>query len=334
MKKEKREYTIEDVARILGLSKSTVSRALSGKGRIGADTRERVLRFAEEHDYRPNAAARALAKSRTYNLGLLLPEEYAMAEFPFFRECMNGICEEAYKANYDVIISIMSGDVLPRLQRLLVRRKVDGVILSRASTESETPLLLREYGMPFVVIGPVRDPETASVDNQNEEAGRELTGLMLMKGMRRLALIGGSRKHLVTESRRAGFLRAHEENGVPADERLIFTDVENQIQVAQAVGLALAADAEGIVCMDDFITGFVMGCLRERGVRVPADVRVASLYDSPQLENMVPPVTSLRFNTKELGRSACRRLLSMLGEDIPEGVPVQNYQVILRESTK
>ena len=87
--KEKKFYTIDDVARELGVSKSTVSRAISGKGRIGSETRERVLRFIEEHDYRPNAVAKGLAQKKTYNLGLILPLDYAATEFSFFKDCMN-----------------------------------------------------------------------------------------------------------------------------------------------------------------------------------------------------------------------------------------------------
>ena len=82
-------YTIDDIARELGVSKTTVSRAISGKGRISKETRERVFAFIEEHDYRPNVVARALAQSRTYNLGLVLPADYSVMGFPFFKECMN-----------------------------------------------------------------------------------------------------------------------------------------------------------------------------------------------------------------------------------------------------
>ena len=92
---EKKVYTIEDIARELGVSKTTVSRAISGKGRIGQATRARVLQFIEEHDYRPNVMARGLAQKKTYNLALLLPKDYAATEFPFFKDCMNGICEVA-----------------------------------------------------------------------------------------------------------------------------------------------------------------------------------------------------------------------------------------------
>ena len=104
---EKRIYTIDDIARELGVSKTTVSRAISGKGRIGQATRERVLAFIKEHDYRPNVVARGLAQRKTYNIALLMPKDYVATEFLFFKDCMNGICEVASEYNYDIIISMI-----------------------------------------------------------------------------------------------------------------------------------------------------------------------------------------------------------------------------------
>ncbi len=331
---EKKGYTIEDIARELGISKTTVSRAISGKGRISKATTERVLQFIARHDYRPNVMARGLAQSRTYNLGLVLPEEYGAAEFSFFRECMNGICEVAYSANYDIVISMTEGSDISQLQRMIANRKVDGMILSRTLTESATQKFLMEKEIPFVVIGPSVYPEVVNVDNDNEGASRELTGIMLMKGMRRLALIGGSRKHLVTESRRRGFMEAHRQQGIFTDEALTFMDVDNYLKAMHAVNRALELGADGLVCMDDFITGLALGCLREKGIRIPDDIRIASLYDSAQLEYNTPPVTSLHFDAKELGRRACRTLLEMMGEPVEGEENSLSYQVILRESTK
>lgn len=331
---EKKGYTIEDIARELKISKTTVSRAISGKGRISKATTERVLQFISQHDYRPNVMARGLAQSRTYNLGLVLPEEYAAAEFPFFRECMNGICEVANGANYDIVISMTEEADLSQLRRMIANRKVDGMILSRTLTESATQKFLREKEVPFVVIGPSEYPEAVRVDNDNQGGSRELTGIMLMKGIRRLALIGGSSRHLVTESRKKGFLEAHREQGIFHDDSLLFMEVDNYIKAMHAVNRAMELGADGIICMDDFITGLVLSCLREKGVRIPEELRIASLYDSAQLEHNTPPVTSLRFDTKELGKRACRTLLEMLGETVDEEEAPSGYQVILRESTK
>lgn len=80
--------TISDVAEALGVSKTTVSRAISGKGRIGEATRQKVLAYIEEHDYKPNVIARGLAQSKTFNLCVVMPEDYALVDLPFFRKSL------------------------------------------------------------------------------------------------------------------------------------------------------------------------------------------------------------------------------------------------------
>ena len=127
---EKKIYTIEDIARELGVSKTTVSRAISGKGRISQATRDRVRAFIKEHDYRPNVVAKGLAQRKTYNIALLMPKDYVATEFLFFKDCMNGICEMASSYEYDIIISMIDGADVSQIQRLEANRKVDGIIVA------------------------------------------------------------------------------------------------------------------------------------------------------------------------------------------------------------
>lgn len=332
---KKKIYTIDDIARELGVSKTTVSRAISGKGRISRETRERVCAFIEEHDYRPNVLARALAQSKTYNLGLVLPADYSVMDFPFFKECMNGICETASRYNYDIVITVADDRNLSGIRRMVENRKVDGLILSRSTVgNSAMQQYLKEKQMPLVVVGPAESGEAVWVDNQNREGSCELTSILLLKGIRRLALLGGNRGHLVTESRLQGFLDAHREQQILADESLIFLDIESYAATAAALEQILTRKAECILCMDDFITSMLLGCLRERNIKVPEDMKAASFYDNPQLEFFSPTVTSLHYNTKGLGENACMMLLRQLGEKVAEEEVILNYQVILRESTK
>ncbi len=252
----------------------------------------------------------------------------------FFKECMDGICEEAAAHNYDIIITITKDNSLEQLQRLILNKKVDGFILTRSIMESGTVKLLKKYGIPFVMIGPSDDTEIISIDNPNREASRELTELLLMKGLRRLMLFGGDPLHYVTESRRQGFLDAHRNRNILLEKYQISMDIQDYRSTRRAVERALTAGADGILCMDDMICSLTLGCLREMNIDIPGALKLASLYDSPQMKNNLPPVTSLRFDTKELGRNACRRMLEILGEITEDEQMPLNYQVILRESTK
>ncbi len=330
---EKKQYTIEDIAQELGVSKTTVSRAISGKGRIGQATRQRVLDCIEEHGYRPNVLAKGLAQRKTYNLALILPKDYAATEFPFFKDCMNGICEVASAYDYDIIISMAGENDLSQVRRLEANRKADGIIVSRSVVNSDLQKYLKKSQIPFVVIGASEDPGILSVDNKNREASRELTSIMLMKGAQKLALLGGNHTFYVTDSRYQGFLDAYEHAGKKAEQSLVFKDCDNQATVNEAVSRAVENGAEGIVCMDDVICNMCIASLHEKNIKIPSDMKVASLYDSRSLEYNDPPVTSVSFDTVRLGKMACVKLLRELGETPEEDTRPLGYQVILREST-
>ena len=107
-----------------------------------------------------------------------------------------------------------------------------------------------------------------------------------------------------------------------------------QIKVAESVKSALEQGADGILCMDDVICSMCLGSLREKGIHIPSQIKVASLYDSKNLEDNNPPVTSVKFDTVRLGKMACRKLLELLGEQPEKEDASLSYQVVLRESTQ
>ena len=111
-------------------------------------------------------------------------------------------------------------------------------------------------------------------------------------------------------------------------------DADNQVAVSEAVNQLIEEGADGIVCMDDVICSMCLSSLREKKIQIPADIKVASMYDSKNLEYNNPPITSIRFDTIRLGKIACIKLLKILGENPEEDILPLNYQVVLRESTQ
>lgn len=326
-------YTIEDVARELGVSKSTVSRAISGKGRIGKETREKVLAFIEEHDYHPNAVAKSLAQNRTCNLGLALPGNYVSMEPAFFHDFMEGCCEIAAQNDYDVMICMIRGQDLSPLERIIKNQKVDGILVAWSTVNSGVSALLREKRVPHVVAGASPYLDVPCVDNDNEGAAREMTSFLLSKGLKRLVLLGGSREDYVTQCRRKGYEAAHIQKKVPIGDNQIFLDISDSRKTAAALDRALGQGADGIVCMDDYICVLALTYLREKGIRIPQEVQIASFYDSQILKQYSPAVTSLHFEAKELGKIACRVLLEHLeGRETSHSARI-GYQMIIREST-
>lgn len=153
MEKENKNITIADVADALGVSKTTVSRAISGKGRIGKETRERVLAYIEKYDYKPNVIAKGLAQSKTYNICVVMPGEYDVVDLTFFQECLFGIQEIAGIMEYDILLSICKNNDISSLERIISNHKVDGVILMRTFVEDAQIEYLSTKEIPFVTIG-------------------------------------------------------------------------------------------------------------------------------------------------------------------------------------
>jgi len=152
--------------------------------------------------------------------------------------------------------------------------------------------------------------------------------------MKRVALIGGDENHVVTQSRLRGFKEAYAKMGVHIDEKLLFLNQDNHVLVDKAVNQALGQQAECILCMDDAICSRVLKNLREKQIRIPQDVRVASFYNSSVLENNIPSITSLKFDAKELGMVACKTVLDVIeGREVKERTLLP-YEVVLKESTK
>lgn len=328
----RKQYTLSDIARELGVNKATVSKAISGKGNLSAQTRQRILEFIEECGYRPNAVAQSLARSRTYNIGLMMPGQVGDVDSAFFRECLNGVCQVASDRQYDVLMALDQETTTHHIARLIDNRKIDGIIAMRSLVHSPVVGFLKEKQVPFVLIGPTSDPEALHIDNDNRNACREMTALLISQGVTKMALIGGDENNCVTRSRLLGFWDACGQAGLPAQG--VFLNVAEEGRLAQAVQEAISQGADCIVCMDDYLCSLTMAHLRSLGVPVPQKVKVASFYDSVLLKNNIPPVTSLHFDAVELGRRACRMLIDRLEQQPEQDYAPPAYEILQRDSTK
>ena len=149
---KKQNLTIDDIAQALGVSKTTISRAISGKGRISETTRANVMEYIEQHNYRPSAAAKGLAESRTCNLMLILPGNFAVTDSPCLRQIMLGVWEEAVRREYNILLCFSNGTPPAALIHALDNRKIDGAILPYASDNDALTALLLQRQMPFAAV--------------------------------------------------------------------------------------------------------------------------------------------------------------------------------------
>lgn len=326
--------TIHDVARELGVSASTVSRAISGKGRIGSATRDRVLQFIEEHGFYPNAAAQSLAQSRTNNIAIILPEVKTLVDMPFFHTCMYGVEEVAQANDYDILVVITNGRDTKPLERLILNRKVDGMILTRTYEDDFFARFLKESQIPFVTVGQIADDAVIQVDNDNIGACKELVTVLFSKGIRQIAYLGGSMEQTVNRCRYEGYLAGFAKSERQVRSDIIYTNLSNRVMVEKAVDELLENEVDCMLCQDDYICDEVIRRLAKLGVKIPREMKVASCHYSRVLDNHPVTVTSLKFDIMNLGRRACKVLLdSINGKEVPIRT-LLDYEVILKESTK
>ena len=325
--------TIADVAEALQVSKTTVSRAISGKGRIGDATRQRVLAYIEANDYKPNVIAKGLAQKKTYNIALVIPGDCNLVDMPFFQNSMQGICEEASANDYDVMLVPVTGSHSDNLARMIANNKVDGVILSRSLVKDTNAVLLKEAHLPFVMMGTSRDAKILQVDNDHRAGCSALVSRMLHSGTARIGLIGGSRNYVVNRTRKQGYEDAFLAAGKVLDTALMIEDCDSVAKIEPAAAKLLQAGICAVVCMDDLICAVVLQVLADRNIAVPQQIQVASFYDSTLLRTAKPAVTSLLFDDRALGALTCKVLLQYIQGEEVEQKTLLGYELAVREST-
>lgn len=332
----KPSITIDDIARELGVSKTTVSRAISGKGRISAATRERVQACIEAHNYKPNASAKSLAESRTYNLALVLPRDFIKLELPFIRQAMSAIVDEAFRMGYNVMICLETGTDSAPLTRTLDYRKVDGVILTRTVEDDQIAEMLIRRDIPFATLGslPAKYAGKAVVEADHDQCGGccAFTKAVLSGNPAHTALLGNDLNYIVNQNRLSGFRKACQELSLSMEQTPIRMGINDLEGCREVVEDLLAQGIRRFLCMDEDICSRTMAVLKENGLTIPGDAQVASFSDTIQMKTAVPPVSALYFDAAELARAACREFINALSDNPYDPKPLLGYKIRLRHS--
>ncbi len=332
IKLDRRIY-LDDIAKELGVSKSTVSRAMSGKGRISEATKLRVMECIKEHNYRPNVIAKSLASSKTFNIGVVLPADKDLSEIPFFQSCLLGVCEVTSALDYDVVVITAKSNDISQLERLIDNRKVDGVILTRSVLHDPAIEYLKRQNVPFVLIGSNDDNSIVQIDTDHTSACAEMTSYLLSSGSKKPALLIGSTNFVVNNARLAGFRRAHERAGLFVTENLIYRDMTNHAIVERAVIDLLGKGADCIVCGDDYICSRVLTELEVRGISIPKSIKVASFYNSAFLKSHTPAITAVDIDVTELGIQAGKTIIDIVSRRKVSDKNFVGYELSIKKST-
>lgn len=328
----KERITIQEIARRLELSPTTVSRALSGKGRIGQETKNKIYHFLDANSYVPNIAERVCDTEK--NICVLIPGEEGHAMLPYFQEILLNIYDYFSALGYGVLMVKTVANDIHLLKSMVDQHKVRGAILTRTMEGDLAISYLKRQQIPFVLIGSTAEDDVLQVDFDQEQGCRDLTEVLLKMNIRRIACICGDNNHTVTQSRLRGIRAAFSAAQVPLPSNFIYTGAVYPSITERYVEDVLKKEAECILCLDDNICISVINTLQKKAVSVPETIKVASCYGSRLLGLCYPAVTCLEFNLREMGALASKRLL-----DAMEGTPdytklTLGYSILIRDSTK
>lgn len=322
--------TLDEMARELGVSKSTVSRALSGKGRIGNETRKKITEYARQHDGGTECGTDI--RIPTKNLGVILPADVYLNGGPYFQECILGICETSTLMDYDVLITSGTANDVSGIRALVEKNKVDGIILTRSLNDDRAVQYLTKVGFPVGLTG-ICDEDVIQVDTDNEGAAESLTSLLIGRGYRKFALLIDTLDYRVNRSRHGGFSRALLKNGLSPESQFFYAGALNLDMVDSLIGSIIARKVECIICGDDVICTKIMSSLQSQGYRIPRDVAVASLYNSPSLDCFTPAVTAVNVSAKQVGNMIARQMINRLAGREYQKKTMVDFEILMRKST-
>jgi len=327
--------TINDIARRVGLSKASVSRALNGKQDVDPETRKRVLKVATQLGYVASASARALSNGRSNCLGLLVPT----LTWPWILEVLRGVAEEIERSGYSLILYTTSGGEDSErefMSQVVPAGAVDGLALVIPLGMLEYIERLAKGGLPIVVVDDRGHyPDLPTVATTNIEGGRSATRHLIDKGRRRIAMLNGPHDFGCNRDRLEGYKSALQKAGLQFDPKLVVDSDFKETGGASAMTTLLAADPnlDGVFVANDVMAFGAMRALRNAGRRVPDDVAVVGFDDIPASAMTHPPLTTVRQPLYEMGRTAASMVMAAVrGESITKRIELPT-SLVVRESS-
>ncbi len=313
MTERTRWVTQRDLARAVGVSINTVSRALNGKPDIHPATKERILAAAERLGYRPNKLARGLRANKTGTIGVIVTD----IANPYFSTLVKEIVKTAWPCGYSVVLQGTDEDYSKEREavRLALAEQVEGVLLAPTQRGTETVDELKASGIPFVLMSRYfADVETDYVIMDDLRGGFLACQYLIQQGHSRIAVVNGPLHISSAVERYEGHKRGLAAYGVQLDESLVVPGaltMDDGYRAAQRLLRRKAPTA--IFAFSDFVAFGVLRALRERGIRVPADVAVVGFDDIPFASCLETPLTTVGGSKETLGREATTLLINRLG---------------------
>lgn len=328
--------TIKDVAKMAGISISTVSRVVNNSKPVSSEIRDRVLQIIRETGYVPNPVARSLVMKKSQLIGVLVPDISNL----FISELLNGIEEICKMYEYDVLLCNSYGETEEELKyiNLLKSKQVAGVVFVSWKLDKLCVDALSESGIPAAYISKnAQDFDVYSVRINHKEASYEMTKYLLEKGRRRIAFFRTSVDDSIEDSERfKGYKEALEEAGLQIDSSIVLQG-DRSGDSGYALALRLIEEdnlPSAIFASGDEMAIGVIGALMDKGIRIPEEVAVVGYDDIRMASMMRPTLTTIHQPIYDIGAVSVRMVVKLINEEaIEKKVTVLPYSLVERQSS-
>ena len=318
--------TIKDVAKLAGVSPSTVTRVVQNKSTISEETKKRVRKAMKELNYHPNLNARSLVSSYTQVIGLVLPDDSdAFYQNPFFPSVLRGIAQVASEHQYAIQIATGKDEKerMTAISQMVHGRRVDGLIFLYAQENDPLIRMVSEAQFPFLILGKSLSPFIPLVDNDNVQAGFDATEYFIKKGCRHIAFLGGTKKLFVTQDRYTGYENALRKNNLELDPHhtaFVSEFLEEKGYEFTKKLLANNPSIVAIITTDSLLASGVCHFLSSENLTIPT-----LSFDSvaPKLDL----AAYVDINSLELGRASFQTILQIIN-DVKENRKICYHQLI------
>ncbi|MDR3587405.1 MAG: LacI family DNA-binding transcriptional regulator [Desulfosporosinus sp.] len=328
--------TIKDIAKVVGVSKSTVSRVVSGHGSCKPDTKAKILKAMREMNYTPNHHARAMVTKKTGIIGVIIYRKHMpIISHPYYGAILDAIATETRKAGYSIMI-MTDDEATMDVGDQFIRHRVDGLILLSRVTE-ELINYYQQTSIPFVLINNTAIVKgTTYIVNDDYQGAYDAAIHLISKGYKTIAYISGPLEHRSYRLRWEGFQAALQDHGAAVKMGLTYigdSGVETGITGAASI-LQTNDKPDAVFASNDMIAIGALQVFHSLGLQVPRDIAVMGFDDIYFSQYTTPALTTVAVDKKQMGTLAVQKLLTMLESQRTENESIiLPPRVIARDST-
>jgi LacI family transcriptional regulator len=313
--------TLEDIARISGVSRSTVSRVINGNPNVKDHTRTKVMDVIQSINFQPNLAARSLAAGHTNVIGMVIPIGVSsIFSDPYFPLLIQGVSSTCNALGYSVMLWLAEPEhERTTINQILYSGLIGGVLVSSMSMEDPLIDRLYESNHPFITIG--RHPINENinyVDVDNCAGAYQATMYILRTGHRRVATITGMMSSVGGKDRYQGYLDALHERGLPLIPELVAEGEYSDGSGYLAMKKLLPHKPDAVFVASDAMAFAAMRAIQEAGLHIPEDIAVVGFDDIPTSAISQPPLTTVRQPIQRTGSLAAEMLVDMIQHPDPQ----------------